>query len=106
GRGPGAAAVGRGRHHPRGREGMMMRPAWIRMLLLPLLLSACASTGADTTTSTPDPRAAETRMLDDFETIDAWQAAPASGVRLDLAQDAGRDGGSALRIDFDFQGSG
>lgn len=85
---------------------MMMKTASIRILLLPLLLSACASTGADTTTSTPDPRAAETRMLDDFETIDAWQAAPASGVRLDLAQDAGRDGGSALRIDFDFQGSG
>ncbi|HEU5211105.1 MAG TPA: discoidin domain-containing protein [Longimicrobiales bacterium] len=85
---------------------MMVKTASVGLVLLPLLAWGCASAGAGTGTSAQDERAADTRVLDDFETIEAWQPAPASGVRLDLSQDAGRQGGSALRIDFDFQGSG
>ena len=45
------------------------------------------------------PLAAQTRTLDDFETISGWTAAPSDGVRLDLSGDQG-----ALRLDFDFHG--
>jgi hypothetical protein len=48
------------------------------------------------------PLAAQTRVLDDFETISGisgWTAAPSDGVRLDLSGDQG-----ALRLDFDFHG--
>ncbi len=44
-------------------------------------------------------------MLDDFEVIAGWQAAPAEGVEMRLGQDTGHDAGHegrALRIDFDF----
>jgi alpha-L-rhamnosidase-like protein len=45
------------------------------------------------------PLAAQTRVLDDFEIISGWTAAPSDGVRLDLSSDHG-----ALRLDFDFHG--
>lgn len=60
-----------------------MRSAIIFLLLLALAI----------------PLAAQTRTLDDFETISGWTAAPSDGVRLDLSGDQG-----ALRLDFDFHG--
>src|SRR4051812_7021217 len=45
------------------------------------------------------PLTAQTRILDDFESIAGWKAMPSDGVSLDLSQDAG-----ALRLDFDFHG--
>ena len=46
-----------------------------------------------------------TRMVDDFERIDAWSAHPADGVELTLHSDHGRRG-RALRLDFSFPGGG
>jgi hypothetical protein len=45
-------------------------------------------------------------VLDDMSDATRWEAAPASGVELRLGNDAGVDGGTALRIDFDFRGGG
>ncbi|HEX4963057.1 MAG TPA: discoidin domain-containing protein [Thermoanaerobaculia bacterium] len=45
------------------------------------------------------PLLSQTRVLDDFETVSGWTAAPSDGVRLDLSADHG-----ALRLDFDFHG--
>jgi hypothetical protein len=45
-------------------------------------------------------------VLDDMSDATRWEAAPASGVHLRLGNDAGADGGMALRIDFDFRGGG
>lgn len=43
------------------------------------------------------------RVLDDFRDVSAWTAAPSEGVRLELSRQAAEKG-SALRLDFDFQG--
>jgi len=45
------------------------------------------------------PLTAQTRALDDFESIAGWKAMPSDGVSLDLSRDQG-----ALRLDFDFHG--
>jgi hypothetical protein len=45
------------------------------------------------------------RVLDDFETVAGWTAAPADGVRLRIGTDTGH-AGRAMRLDFDFQGHG
>lgn len=79
----------------RGIQGRQRR-TWLRCMAAPaaLLTSLAAS-----------PSPAQPVVLDDFEDVAAWQAAPADGVRLELAADAGRSG-RALRIAFDFQGRG
>ena len=43
------------------------------------------------------------RVLDDFEDITGWRAAPSDGVSLALSQDEGTSD-RALRLDFDFHG--
>ncbi len=48
---------------------------------------------------------AQTVLLDAFESLDGWRAAPADGVALDLSLGEGVDG-RALRLDFDFHGGG
>ena len=48
---------------------------------------------------------AQPRVLDDFESIAPWRAAPSDGVSLALASDAGH-GGRAMRMDVDFHGGG
>ena len=45
------------------------------------------------------------RVLDDFETVAGWTAAPADGVLLRIGSDTGH-AGRAMRLDFDFQGHG
>ncbi|HEV7785340.1 MAG TPA: coagulation factor 5/8 type domain-containing protein, partial [Thermoanaerobaculia bacterium] len=45
------------------------------------------------------PLAAQTKTLDDFESIAGWKAMPSDGVSLDFSRDEG-----ALRLDFDFHG--
>ena len=47
--------------------------------------------------------APQTVVLDAFDGIAGWTAAPSEGVRLTLAPAAGERGG-ALRMDFDFGG--
>jgi len=48
---------------------------------------------------------AAARVLDDFESLQGWQAQPASGVRATLALEP-IERGHALRMDFDFQKGG
>ncbi|MDX2169730.1 MAG: discoidin domain-containing protein [Deltaproteobacteria bacterium] len=45
-------------------------------------------------------------VLDDFTDISGWKTVAADGVRVELGQDDGPNGGKALRIDFDFSQSG
>lgn len=50
------------------------------------------------------PRAAaQTTVLDAFDSVSAWSARPSDGVSLCISPDAGRHG-SAMRLDFDFHG--
>ncbi|HSS51188.1 MAG TPA: discoidin domain-containing protein [Thermoanaerobaculia bacterium] len=49
------------------------------------------------------PVTAQTRTLDDFESISGWKAMPSDGVSLDLSRDHAGDH-HALRLDFDFHG--
>ena len=44
-------------------------------------------------------------VLDGFESLNGWKAAPSDGVSLTIAQDAGVHGKS-MRLDFDFHGHG
>jgi hypothetical protein len=53
----------------------------------------------------PAGPAAQAMLLDDFEDVSTWQAAPATGVEMTLSPDSGVSGG-ALRVDFDFRGGG
>jgi hypothetical protein len=46
------------------------------------------------------------KVLDDFTDISGWKTVAADGVRVELGQDDGPDGGKALRIDFDFSQTG
>ena len=68
----------------------MRRPAGLASVLLLTLAS----------TTSP-----HREVLDSFDGIAGWIAAPSEGVRLKLSPDAGEKGG-ALRMDFDFQGHG
>ncbi|HSJ06734.1 MAG TPA: discoidin domain-containing protein [Longimicrobiales bacterium] len=45
-------------------------------------------------------------LLDGMDEPGRWAAVPASGVQMQLSAGEGRDGGAALRVDFDFQGGG
>ncbi len=45
------------------------------------------------------------RIIDDFETLSAWDMAPSDGVTLRASLDRGLNG-RALRLDFDFHGGG
>ncbi|HEX7707670.1 MAG TPA: discoidin domain-containing protein [Thermoanaerobaculia bacterium] len=49
--------------------------------------------------------AADSRVLDDFVSVERWQADPSDGVKLDISSDEGRTG-RAMRLDFDFGGGG
>ncbi|MBL8251919.1 MAG: hypothetical protein JNK31_09645, partial [Candidatus Competibacter sp.] len=40
-------------------------------------------------------------LLDDFKDLSGWKAMTSSGARLEIAQDAGRDGGRSMRLDFE-----
>jgi hypothetical protein len=47
--------------------------------------------------------AVQTRVLDDFESVEGWTAHPSEGVELRISRDSGF-AGSAMRLDFDFRG--
>jgi hypothetical protein len=77
------------------------------MLLLALAACAsCARAPAGVAPVPSSPVAPGRVVIDEMESAAQWTAAPASGVRMTLADDAGVDGGGALRIDFDFRGGG
>ncbi|MBL8246977.1 MAG: hypothetical protein JNK95_01265, partial [Candidatus Competibacter sp.] len=42
-------------------------------------------------------------LLDDFANLSGWSAAASPGARLEIAQDTGRAGKRAMRLDFEFQ---
>jgi hypothetical protein len=65
-----------------------MRPAGLFGAILLLLAS---------------PLAAQTKTLDDFESIAGWTAKPSDGVSLDLSSGEGEHGRS-MRLVFDFHG--
>jgi hypothetical protein len=65
------------------------------LLMLPVTLPAASP-------ATPSaPR--KIILLDDFENLSGWSAVTAPGARLEIAQDIGRDGRRAMRLDFEFQ---
>ena len=64
--------------------------------LAPALLAAALLLAASPTDSAR-------RVLDDFDDVSHWTAAPSDGVRLSLSPDTGAPGKS-LRMDFDFGG--
>lgn len=64
-------------------------------------LAACASVTVDP----PAAPVAQPIVIDAFDDMRAWSAAPATGVEMRLSQDNGIQG-SALRVDFDFRGGG
>ncbi len=45
-------------------------------------------------------------LRDDFTDPSGWRPIASGLARLDVARDAGPDGGSAMRLDFDFAGGG
>lgn len=51
------------------------------------------------------PVPAQERVLDAFESLDAWSVAPSDGVTMRIAPDSGVRG-RAMRIDVDFRGGG
>jgi hypothetical protein len=73
-----------------------------RHLLGVILILSAFGAAASTAQQTPDTTA---QVLDTFETLEAWEAHPSDGVRLDIRSDSGRTG-RAMRLDFDFQGRG
>jgi hypothetical protein len=79
-----------------------------RSCMLILVLAAGGSCARPPATIAPVPGAAAAAriVIDEMESATQWTAAPASGVGMTLSDDAGVDGGRALRIDFDFRGGG
>ena len=69
-------------------------------LLALVCVGGCASGGG----AGPAP-AAEPQVIDAFDDVSAWSAAPATGVHMELSADSGVSGGG-LRVDFDFRGAG
>ena len=53
----------------------------------------------------PAVAGAQTRLLDDFESISAWTTSPSDGVQTTIASDSGYRG-RGMRLDVDFRGGG
>jgi hypothetical protein len=110
---PGFLGGGASLSEPRGRP---RSRATLSILALSAVtaLAACAPASAEPAASAPGPAptassasapraAAQTRVLDDFETVSGWTAHPSEGVELRISQDSGFAGRS-MRLDFDFHG--
>ncbi len=69
--------------------------AWVRTTLLLFGIVTFAAAAS----------AAETRVLDDFETLAGWRTESSEGARVEIAHDAGHTG-MGLRLDFDFDAGG
>jgi hypothetical protein len=52
----------------------------------------------------PYARAADAKVIDDFESLTDWTAVASPGVEVEIAQDTGASG-FGMRVDFDFHGS-
>lgn len=68
-------------------------------------LAACGPARAAGSAAAPGA-VAESWLLDDFETLEPWEAAPASGVEMRVGAAEGRESGQSMRVDFDFRGGG
>ena len=75
----------------------------MRRAVAVVLAGLLASLGATRASVAQEPRANAPRVLESFDDARAFRAVPSDGVRLTLRSDAGVTG-SALRMDFDFQG--
>jgi hypothetical protein len=87
------------------------RNRWVRARAAVALTAMLAATlGAACAGHAPRSPATDaapsTIVLDEMDDAGRWEAAPASGVRMSLSNDAGFDGGTSLRVDFDFGGGG
>ncbi|CAN5877390.1 discoidin domain-containing protein [soil metagenome] len=77
---------------------------------VPTALSVMIMAGCATPRGQPGPTAGAlvspaVVVVESFDDITAWSAAPATGVEMRLSGDVGVSGG-ALRVDFDFRGGG
>jgi hypothetical protein len=77
---------------------------------LPILICAAAMCTVacaprQTTSESPVAPAAGPHVVDDFSSLEGWQAVPAEGVRLSLHQDEGVSG-QAMRLDVDVSRGG
>jgi F5/8 type C domain len=75
-------------------------------LAVALLLAACAPVASSTPPESDGMIAApalQTRVIDDFESVEAWSAHPSEGVELRISADSGF-AGRGMRLDFDFHG--
>ncbi|MBK8753771.1 MAG: discoidin domain-containing protein [Candidatus Competibacteraceae bacterium] len=75
--------------------------ALLTVFLLMSSLPTIASAPEMPVAENPIPR--KLLLLDDFESLSGWSAATSPGARLEIAQDTGRTGGRAMRLDFEFQ---
>src|SRR5438105_2677323 len=60
---------------------------------------------ANPVTAAPQP-AANTIVLDRFDSVTQWKTTPAEGVEISVHPDPNGAHGSAMRVDFDFHGHG
>jgi hypothetical protein len=91
-------------------EGRVDRFAWnsagaAAAAVLAACLMAAAVVTSPVVAQASTPPAGSSAVLDDFESIAPWRAAPSDGVSLALASDDGH-GGRAMRMDVDFHGGG
>jgi hypothetical protein len=86
------------------RRGRLRTRATLSILVL-CAASACAPASIEPASapSASAESAAQTRVLDDFESVGGWTAHPSEGVELRISQDSGF-AGKAMRLDFDFRG--
>jgi F5/8 type C domain len=71
-----------------------------------MVLTACIlASAAPAVAQVSTPPAAPAIVLDEFESVAAWRAAPSDGVSVALASDEGHSG-RAMRMDVDFHGGG
>ncbi|MEI2782650.1 MAG: discoidin domain-containing protein [Candidatus Competibacter sp.] len=72
------------------------------LLMLPFTILAAPADTTAPATPAPDPADARKPIpLDDFEDLSGWTVATSAGARLEIAQDTGRNGGRAMRLDFE-----
>lgn len=73
------------------------------LLAPPSVAAAPADAAASSPPAASSGSEAKITMLDDFDNLDGWSVTTSSGARLEIAQDTGRAGHRAMRLDFEFQ---
>ncbi len=75
----------------------------VMLFMLPFTIRAAPADAPTTPAATAaDPiEERKTLLLDDFKDLSGWSAVTSAGARLEIAQDIGRNGGRAMRLDFE-----